>query len=79
MYYEWASMIFAEKVTNLVVLDLFIMDEFGQPFFFTCSPVEVEHKQRLFANELNFAMQNLVPEEGPTRIASVRFESVPTS
>lgn len=29
MFYEWASMIFSEKVNNLVILDLFIVDEFG--------------------------------------------------
>ena len=57
MFYQWASMVYSEKVQNLVILDLFIMDEFGQPFFFSCSPVELETKQRLFANELNFAMQ----------------------
>lgn len=56
MFYEWASMICSEKVSNLVILDIYIMDEFGQPFFYSCSPVEVETKQRLFANELNFAM-----------------------
>ena len=39
------------------MLDLHIMDEFGQPFFFTCSPVEVETKPRLFANQHNFDMQ----------------------
>ena len=38
LFYEWRSLIFSEKVADLAILDLVIQDEFGEPFFFTCTP-----------------------------------------
>lgn len=74
LFYEWRSLIFSEKVQNLAILDLVVQDEFGEPFFFTCAPVEVVPNQRLFQNELNFNHQD---DDSEVTIASIRFTSTP--
>ena len=68
LFYEWKSLIFSEKVNNLAILDLVIQDEFGEPFFFTCTPTEIVQGKPLFQNELNF-------DSSEVTVGSVKFTS----
>ena len=60
--YEFTTLIYNGKVKNLTVLDLVVQDEFGEPFFYSCQPVELLENVRLFDNELNFDMQRVYEE-----------------
>ena len=78
LYYEWKSMIFEEKITNLVILDLVVKDEFGEPFFYYCVPVEVQHGSRIFNNKLNFQIQYFAGDTD-SKQASISFQTPPAS
>ena len=75
IFYEWRSLIFTGKVQNLVMLDLVVHDEFGEPFSYICTPIEVKQNERLFENQLNFEMQTFNDTES-MKVSSILFQSI---
>ena len=51
-----------EKIHDMVILDLVIMDEFSEPFHYASQPTII-HKKPLFSNELNMDFNEVIQSD----------------
>ena len=71
-FYEFSSLIAQnQKIEDLVIMDLVIMDEFNEPMHYMSMPLKIQAKH-LFENELNLDMQ---AETSEAEVFSVEYES----